>query len=185
MWQFFRNLLIAAVLIGLGCVVFAKFTQRLPIDAHPDEKLKDMLWTILGVGFLAVGAAVLLWPLAGTVGSYFESLFGGGGATADAPPMYKLAAWLAEQGRYGEALAEYQKITKRNRRATVAYEGQLYVLIHAMGMGADLPAVQKLLATARKRVPAEELPHLDWFYEQLLANNPEVCTHPPRVTEVE
>jgi hypothetical protein len=183
MWKLIRTLVIAAILIGISCFVFAKFTQRLPIDAPPDDKLKDLLFTMLGVVFLVAGAAVLLWPLAGTISYYFESLFWAKGGVADAPPMYKLAAWLAEQGRYGESLAEYQKITKRDRKATVAYEGQLYVMIHAMGMGSP-PAVQKLLATARQKVRPEDLPHLDWFYEQLLAGNPEVCTRAPCVEEI-
>jgi MFS family permease len=183
MWKLIRTLVIAAILIGIGCFVFAKFTQRLPIDALPDDKLRDLLFTMLGILFLAAGAAVLLWPLAGTISYYFESLFWASGGAAAAPPMYKLAAWLTEQGRYGESLAEYQKITRRDGRATVAYEGQLYVMIHAMGMG-SAPAVQKLLAIARKKVRPEDLPHLDWFYEQLLAGNSEVCSHPPRVEEV-
>jgi hypothetical protein len=96
--------------------------------------------------------------------------------------MYKLAAWLAEQGRYGESLEEYQKITKRDKRATIAYEGQLYVMVHLMGM-AGTPAAQKLWEAARKKVPPEDVPHLDWFYEQLHAGNHEVCAHPPRVEE--
>ncbi|MDR0534571.1 MAG: hypothetical protein LBH01_11525 [Verrucomicrobiales bacterium] len=182
MWKLIKTLVIAAILIGIGCFVFAKFTQRLPIDAPPDDKLKDLLFTMFGSAFLVAGAAVLLWPLAGIISYYFESLFWAKGSAADAPPMYKLAAWLAEQGRYGESLAEYQKITKRDRKATIAYEGQLYVMIYAMGMG-DTPAVKKLLQTAQKRVKEEDLPHLNWFYEQLLAGNPEVCTHPPKVDE--
>jgi len=180
MWKIIRTLLIAVVLLGIGCYIFINYTQQLPADADPDAKLKDLLFTMLGVVFIIVGAGFLLWPLAGTIGYYFESLFWAKGDAAKSPPMYKLAAWLAEQGRYGEALAEYQKITKRDKKATIAYEGQIYVLAYAMG---NTPAAEKLWRTARKKVPADDLPHLDWFYEQLLAGNEEVCARPPHPDE--
>ena len=180
MWKLIRTIAIAATLIGIGCYIFTIY--QLPAEPSPDDKLKEVFFTICGSLFIVIGAAVALWPMAGTISYYFESLFWAKGNPADAPPMYKLAAWYAEQGRYGESLAEYQKITKRDKKAVVAYEGQLYVMIYAMGMG-ETPAVQKLLATARKKVSPEDLPHLDWFYEQLLAGNPEVCTYAPKVDE--
>ncbi|MDR1192423.1 MAG: hypothetical protein LBK60_12305 [Verrucomicrobiales bacterium] len=182
MWKLIRNLIIAATLIGIGCCLLNLY--HLPPEVtDAEETLKNLLVKMAGGLFIAGGAAVLLWPVAGVVGSYFESLFWAKGGNVDAPPMYKLAAWLVEQGRYGESLAEYQKITKHDKRATLAYEGQLFVMVQAMGMGGT-PAVQKLLAAARKNVTPEELPHLDWFYEQLLAGNPEVCARPPHVEEI-
>ncbi|MDR2462511.1 MAG: hypothetical protein LBD30_01875, partial [Verrucomicrobiales bacterium] len=88
MWRVCRFLVIAAVLIGAGWYVLVRFAGNLPEDATDDEKLKSLLFSMLGIVFVAGGMAALLWPFAGVIGSYFEGLFWAKGGAAAAPPMY-------------------------------------------------------------------------------------------------
>lgn len=153
------------------------FSIHAPKDPTPDEKLKELGFAFIGFLLFAAGAAVLIFPLGRFLSSIFESLFWPTD-TYLPPPLFKLAAWYVEQGRYAEALAEYEKILKHHRHNSDAYRGLLYVLHACMG---DVQSAEKIYQKARKKVPEAQRDALAAYYQELKegrASPPNISAEP-------
>jgi tetratricopeptide (TPR) repeat protein len=119
-----------------------------------------------GMALIAVAAGIALVPVGRWLVAWIEMLFFPSGGSYTPPALYKLPEWMISQGRYGDALAEYEKIQKHHPRDVAAYEGRLYVLHACMG---NTAAAEKLFRQGLRRAPKDKVPELQAYMEALRA----------------
>jgi tetratricopeptide (TPR) repeat protein len=163
--QGLRPLIVAFTLISVGAYFFS---MEIPIDetATNQNRLKALGYAFAGVLFIATGSAVLLLPLARFISTLFGSLFWPNGAEV-APALHKLPEWYIGEGRYAEALVEYEKMLLNNPRQLEAIQGLLYVLSACMG---DVVSADKRYHKALKKISSPDREVLKNYYYELLEN---------------
>ncbi|MEM6883506.1 MAG: hypothetical protein AAF571_00635 [Verrucomicrobiota bacterium] len=76
------------------------------------------------------------------------------GEPGDPPPaLYKLPEWYISEGRFGDALEEYEKISKAHPKEVECWTGMLDVLVTHMG---NINAARKTAQTGLRKVRAQE-----------------------------
>jgi len=122
-----RALVLFVIFATLGAVI-----APMGLDSETGE-LKSFLPLIIGSVFIALAGAVFLLVLfKGSLLLIDVVLFPGD--PGDPPPaLYKLPEWYIEEGRFGDALAEYDKISKAHPRDPACWMGMVYVLAGLMG----------------------------------------------------
>jgi tetratricopeptide (TPR) repeat protein len=151
--------LCVVVLVAAGFWLYG-----IPVDSEKDP--------YLAVGYGAAGLACMVAamgfffvPVSQWALGLVDALFMPAG-TYTAPALYKLPEWYISQGRYADALGEYEKILKNHPRDLAAYEGQLYVHYACMG---NTAAAEKLFPKALRRTAKEKRPELEAYMEALRA----------------
>ncbi len=132
----------------IGFVVLAAvgtLLVRLGLDAETREVV-SLPWVVLGSSVLALSGAVLLVLLARGSLLLIDMVLFPGESGGPPPALYKLAEWYMAEGRYADALAEYEKISKSHPRELECWTGMLDVVAGAMG------DVKRAQAVARKGI---------------------------------
>jgi tetratricopeptide (TPR) repeat protein len=151
---------VALAALGGGWWLF-----NIPVDSEKDP-YRALAYAAGGFALIAVAAGFCVVPVGRWFLNIIDVLFlpSGGGYTP--PALYKLPEWMISQGRYADALAEYEKIQKHHPRDGAAYEGRLYVLHTCMG---NTAAAEALYTKALRRVPPAQQPELVQYMESLRA----------------
>lgn len=136
--------LIKPVLIALGAFVIGYFIFNLKQDE--EDSSGKIVTMIIGGIFFAGGAGFIIWPLGRLMVSAFEAIFWPQD-NYKAPANYKLPEWYCQQGRYAEALEEYEKIVQNYPRELDGWIGLLNVAIYYMG---DAGHGEKIYLRAKK-----------------------------------
>jgi len=99
--QLLKRLAIAAPFFALGAFLVARCARTAP-------------WGVLwGLGFMTIGVAIVMVPLAGLLAEPIGGLVFFQGRHRDKPgPIYSMAQAMRSAGRYQEALAEYERMTR-------------------------------------------------------------------------
>jgi tetratricopeptide (TPR) repeat protein len=167
-----KPLLLAFALIAAGGWLFS-------IDVPSgDETTNQERMKALGVAFggfllIGAGAGILLFPLSQVVSSYFESLFWPSDLGV-APALHKLPEWYLQEGRYADALVEYEKMIRNHPRMMEAHQGLLYVLYACMG---DTVSADKRFRKALKKIPRKQRHLFRIYYRELLGNRASAPNH--------
>lgn len=172
-----KPFLIAAVCFAIAGTLFKMGPETTP-ESTQEENMKALGFAFGGFVFVAAGAGVLLIPVGRLLGNAFESIFWPSGKYTP-PALFKLAEWYTKEGRYGDALVEYEKITKNHPRSREAYEGMLYVQYACMGNTALATTTYQ---KAFKKVPNEQKDTLSAYYQSLesgTAQAPNLSSDPP------
>lgn len=123
----------------------------LPVEGLLEQSL---LW--IGVVILV---AVLVSPVLTELIAYPVGLLFWPEERPVPPPLFKLTAYYVKQGRFEDAIAEYEKILHYHPQESRAYEELIEVLAQA---GASRQSAEKLRAWALRRLgPGATLEHLD------------------------
>lgn len=139
--------------------------QQAPADAEQAEQhYRALAWAAGGFLLIATAAALCIAPLGRWLVDLIEVVLLPSGGNYTAPALYKLPEYYIREGRYADALAEYEKIQKNHPRDLAAFEGRLYVLHSCMG---NVPAAEVLYKKGLRRVPKERLPELDAYMAAL------------------
>jgi len=167
-----KPLLVAFLLIAAGGWMFS-FDVPAGEDVSNRERMKALGFAFGGFVLIAAGSGILLFPLSRLVSSYFESLFW----PADlgvAPALHKLPEWYLKEGRYADALAEYEKMIRNHPRMVEAYQGLLYVLYACMG---DVASAEKRFRQARRKISSRQRGEFQFYYRELLENRAAAPNH--------
>lgn len=119
------------------------------------EESKALSYPFLFIGCLFIGLAggVLLIVLA-KGGLILIDIIMFPGDPGDPPPaLYKLPEWYITEGRYEEALDEYEKISKIHPRELACWTGMLDVNITYLG---DPAAAKKSARTGLRKLRSKE-----------------------------
>lgn len=121
---------------------------------NPEES-KVTQPVLFGLGCLFVGLAggVLLIMLAKWGLVLIDVVMFPGEPGAPPPALYKLPEWYISEGRYEEALDEYEKISKTHPKEVECWKGMLDVLVTHMG---NTDAARKAARTGVRKVRAKE-----------------------------
>ena len=98
--QLLKHLVIAAPFFALGAFLVAR---------NGRTNVLGVLW---GLGFMTIGVAIVMVPLAGFLAEPIGGLVYFQGRHRDKPgPIYSMAEAMRSAGHYQEALAEYERMT--------------------------------------------------------------------------
>lgn len=164
--------------IALVCLAAGGWLFSIEVDSQA-EPYRALGYAAGGLALIAVCAGIALVPIGRWLADLIDVLFLPSGGSYTPPALYKLPEWMISQGRYADALAEYEKIQKHHPRDAAAYEGRLYVLYSCMG---NTAAAEKLYSKALKRIPEAQRPAFQAYMDQLRAGT---ATAPTRSLEEE
>lgn len=165
-----KPLMIAAVAFVIGFTLFN-------LEIGEEDSSGRITAMIIGGVFFAVGGGFLIWPVGKLLVSAFEMIFWPQDAYK-APPNFKLPEWYCQQGRYGDALEEYEKIVSNYPQELDGWVGILNVTVYYMG---NVPGGAALLERARKALKdPQSLQAIEEHYTALSAGG-----HQPAEGEVE
>lgn len=165
-------------IIALTCLALGGWLFSIEVDSQA-EPYRALAYAAGGFLLIAICAGIALVPVGRWLADLIEVILLPSGGSYTPPALYKLPEWLISQGRYADALAEYEKIQKHHPRDLAAFEGRLYVLHACMG---NTAAAEKLYSRAIKRIPAEQRATLTYYMEQLRGGT---ATAPTRSAEEE
>lgn len=141
LWQRIKPFLIASFCFALGIGFFS-------VDVPEEEKMKSLGFAATGLVCFVIGFAFIISPLIRLVSAGFESLFWPSDSYIP-PPNFKLAEWYQKEGRYGESIAEYEKMLKHHSHNSDVYLGLIRVQLLSMG---DSNSALKTYNTALKKI---------------------------------
>jgi tetratricopeptide (TPR) repeat protein len=121
----FKPLLIATAAFIVGYIIF---TWKL----DEEDSSGKIVTMIIGGVFFAVGAGFVIWPVGRLMVTAFEAIFWPEDSYKS-PANYKLPEWYCQQGRYAEALDEYEKIIENYPHELDGWVGMLNVSVYYMG----------------------------------------------------
>lgn len=123
-----------------------------------NSEVSSMPLVIAGSFFIALAGGVFLIVLA-KGGLLLIDLIMFPGEPGDPPPaLYKLPEWYISENRFGEALAEYEKIAKAHPREPECWAGMVDVLATHMGnLDGARKAARKGYRKLRKKETQEQL----------------------------
>jgi tetratricopeptide (TPR) repeat protein len=167
-----RPLLFSFFLIAVGGWLFS---LKIPTgeEASNAERMKALGYAFSGFLLIGAGAGILLFPLAHVISSYFESLFWPSDLGV-APALHKLPEWYLQEGRYADALAEYEKMIRNHPRMPEAYQGLLYVLYACMG---DTVSADKRYRKGLRKISSRQREAFKAFYRELQENRAAAPNH--------
>lgn len=142
----------------------------IPVDSEA-EPYRALGYAAGGLVLVAVAAGIAIVPVGRWLADVMEMIFFPSGGHYTPPALYKLPQWMIKQGRYGDALAEYEKILKHHPQDVAAYEGRLFVLYSCLG---NTVAAEKLFKQALRRMPAKKREELQAYMESLRAGSAQV-----------
>lgn len=119
------------------------------------EESKVLSYPLLGLGcvFIACAGGVLL-ILGAKGGLILIDMIMFPGEAGDPPPaLYKLPEWYISEGRFGDALEEYEKISKAHPKEVECWTGMLDVLVTHMG---NIDIARKTARTGMRKVRSQE-----------------------------
>ncbi|MEO0452861.1 MAG: hypothetical protein AAFY98_01830 [Verrucomicrobiota bacterium] len=145
----FKPLLIAVAAFIAGAVFFNW-------EVGEEDSAGQVTMMVIGAIFIAIGAGFILWPGGKFMLSIFEGIFWPQDSYK-APANYKLPEWYCQQGRYGEALEEYEKIISNYPREQDAWVGLLNVYLYYMGDSAHGEQVYQRALKALKGTESESV----------------------------
>ncbi len=137
-----KPVLIAAVAFIIGYVIFTW-------NLDEEDSSGKIITMIIGAIFFAGGAGFVIWPVGRLMVSAFEAIFWPQD-NYKAPANYKLPEWYCQQGRFAEALEEYEKIVQNYPHELDGWIGLLNVAVYYMG---DVGSGEKFLQRAMKALP--------------------------------
>lgn len=147
-----RALIVFSVLAVIGGIL-----AGLGYDATESE-VTSLPLVIAGSFFIALAGGVFLIVLA-KGGLLLIDLIMFPGEPGDPPPaLYKLPEWYISENRFGEALAEYEKIAKAHPREPECWAGMVDVLATHMGnLDGARKAARKGLRKLRSKETRDQL----------------------------
>jgi hypothetical protein len=121
-------------------------------DAEKSEVLSYPL-LVIGCIFVGLAGGVFLIVLA-KGGLLLIDILMFPGEPGDPPPaLYKLPEWYLTEGRFADALIEYEKIAKIHPRELACWTGMLDVLVTHMG---NVDAARKIARTGLRKLRDKE-----------------------------
>jgi tetratricopeptide (TPR) repeat protein len=152
-------------MVALAALAGGGWLFSIEVDSEADP-YRALGYAAGGLALIAVAAGIAVVPAGRWLVGLIDTLFLPSGGSYTPPALYKLPEWMISQGRYGDALAEYEKIQKHHPRDVAAYEGRLFVLHACMG---NTAAAEKLFLQALRRAPKDKVPELQAYMEALRA----------------
>ncbi len=155
-----KPLAFAAGSIAIGLFLFG-------IEVPEEEKMRAVGLAGGGFVFFAIAAGILLVPVFRFGSSIIEGIFWPTDSYTP-PALYKLAEWLTKEGRFADAMAEYEKIDSNHPGQLATYLGILEVQIIYMGdANSALHTLQRGLKKLKKPVQQQMLQqHYDTLWQQ-------------------
>ncbi len=151
-------------------ILFVVFAALGASGAHfgwdpAESKVLSYPFLLIGCLFIGLAGGVFLIVLA-KGGLVLIDIIMFPGEPGDPPPaLYKLPEWYISEGRYEEALDEYQKISKIHPKDLACWTGMLDVLITYMGDAAT--AKKSARIGLRKLRSTEQREQLRQYYHGL------------------
>lgn len=144
--QLLKHLAIAAPFFALGVLLVARYGRTNVIGA---------LW---GLGFMAIGVAIVMVPFAGLLAEPIGGLVYFQGRQSDKPaPIYSMAQALRSAGRYQEALEEYERMTREFPGEVRPYVEMLEIAVVNLKDGTLAESIfQKGMSALEKREEARQ-----------------------------
>lgn len=127
------------------------------------EPYRALAYGAGGLACIVVAAGFAIVPLGHWAIGLIDMLFMPAG-TYTPPALYKLPEWYISQGRYADALAEYDKIQKHHPRDLAAFEGRLYVIYACMG---DVATAESVFRKGLRRVAKDRRDELTAYMDAL------------------
>lgn len=141
--------------------------QQAPAETeNSEETYRALAWAAGGFLLIATAAALCIAPIGRWLVDLIEVVMLPSGGSYTAPALYKLPEYYIREGRYGDALAEYEKIQKNHPRDLAAFEGRLYVLHACMG---NTAAAETLFKKGLRRVGKDRVAELEAYMAALHA----------------
>lgn len=153
--------------VALAALAGGGWLFNIPVDSEA-EPYRALAYAGGGLALVAVAAGIAIVPVGRWLVDLIDVIFLPSGGSYTPPALYKLPEWMISQGRYADALAEYEKIQKHHPRDVAAYEGRLFVLYSCMG---NTAAAEKLFLKAMRRTPPEKRDELQVYMEALRAGS--------------
>ncbi|MEM6820594.1 MAG: hypothetical protein AAF558_01455 [Verrucomicrobiota bacterium] len=144
--------LVKALLLFLGLLLLGSTCVHFGIDG-PSGEVTHLGLAFLGSIFFALAGGIVLILLVRAGLLAIDSLLFPGNSETTPPALYKLPEWYISEGRFGEALTEYEKISKIHPRDLTCWLGMLDVLITHMG---NIPAGRKAARRGLRKLKSSE-----------------------------
>jgi len=144
--QLLKHLVIAAPFFALGVFLAARYGRT------------NVLGVLWGLGFMTIGVAIVMVPLAGLLAEPIGGLVYFQGRHRDKPgPVYSRAQAMRSAGRYQEALAEFENMTWEFPGEVKPYVEMIDVAVVSLKDGPLAESIfQKGMAALEKREEARQ-----------------------------